>query len=128
MILRCYGPQSTTVLSDKLNIALRSSKSTGQTQRDVLRDVLCSHGLFRGLQKVITLITDWKKINQKGLEQLLDLFLRLSVIIWASFLLAILIPLSLLTPLAQKCSENAGWLIFLCISEEKSEVRKTHGT
>jgi len=108
MILRCYGPQSTTVLSDKLNIALRSSKSTGQTQRDVLRDVLCSHGLFRGLQKVITLITDWKKINQKGLEQLLDLFLRWSVIIWASFLLAILIPLSLLLHLHKNALKMLG--------------------
>ena len=32
MILRCYG--------DKLNISLRSTNSTGQTQLDVLRDVI----------------------------------------------------------------------------------------
>ena len=29
-----------TVLTDKLNISLRPSKSTGQTQHDVLRDVI----------------------------------------------------------------------------------------
>ena len=31
---------TTTVLSDKLDISLRPSKSTGQTQLDVLRDVI----------------------------------------------------------------------------------------
>ena len=32
---------TTTVLSDKLKISVRLSKSTGQTQLYVLRDVLC---------------------------------------------------------------------------------------
>ena len=41
-------------LSDKLNVPLRSSKSTGQTQLDVMRGVimlifLLSYNLFRGL-------------------------------------------------------------------------------
>ena len=44
-------------LSDKLNVPLWSSKSTGQTQLDVMRGVimlifLLSHNLFRGLEKV----------------------------------------------------------------------------
>ena len=44
-------------LSDKLNVPLRSSKSTGQTQLGVMRGVimlifLLSYNLFRGLEKV----------------------------------------------------------------------------
>ena len=31
---------TTTVLSDKLDISLRPSKSTGQTRSDILRDVI----------------------------------------------------------------------------------------
>ena len=37
---------TTTVLSDKLDISLRPSKSTGQTQLDVLRDVIVQTFLF----------------------------------------------------------------------------------
>ena len=44
---------TTTVLTDKLDISLRPSKSTGQTQLDVLRDVIVqifslSYDLYRG--------------------------------------------------------------------------------
>ena len=43
--------------SDKLDISLRPSKSTGQTQLDILPDVLhkffsLPHGLFRGFYKL----------------------------------------------------------------------------
>ena len=34
------------VLSDKLNISLRPSKSTGQTQLNILRDVIVQTFLF----------------------------------------------------------------------------------
>ena len=37
---------TTTVLSDKLDISLRPSKSTGQTQLDILRDVIVQTFLF----------------------------------------------------------------------------------
>ena len=48
---------TTTILSDKLDISLRPSKSIGQTQLDVLRDVLCklyslTYDLFRGFYKL----------------------------------------------------------------------------
>ena len=37
---------TTTVLSDKLDISLRPSKSIGQTQLDILRDVIVQIFLF----------------------------------------------------------------------------------
>ena len=37
---------TTTVLSDKLDISLRPSKSIGQTQLDILRDVIVQTFLF----------------------------------------------------------------------------------
>ena len=40
---------TTTVLTDKLNISLRPSKSTGQTQHDVLRDVSYNFSLVYDL-------------------------------------------------------------------------------
>ena len=48
---------TTTVLSDKLDISLRPSKSTGQTRLDILRDVLCklislSYDLFCSFYKL----------------------------------------------------------------------------
>ena len=43
---------TTTVLSDKLDISLRPSKSTEQTQRDIANFSPLPCGLFRGFYKL----------------------------------------------------------------------------
>ena len=54
---------TTTVLSEKLNISLRPSKSVGQTQLDVLRDVVVQTFLF-DIRPVSLVVQVGTKISQ----------------------------------------------------------------
>ena len=57
---------TTTVLSDKFDISLRPSNSTGQTQLDILRDVIVQTFLFviRPVSQVLRVGTNISSCNE----------------------------------------------------------------